>query len=204
MRHRSYNEYIGWAADPKINSPQQSQDDLRILVDHTNYGDNPTDNTEKILEDIKRFVDSGIWRDRWKSVSVRRFDSGGAVDVDLDNIGPIERYDRRAIPFTEICREHGAAHLFCVTHPESVGLVVLETAMAGALSVVPRGFVPRDRLDTVRSIEYNEQIPWDQVLKEIDPEASRNMAIKNSWEVVCKHIRDIIIVRQNIRGIKNA
>jgi hypothetical protein len=202
VRHRSYNEYIGWAADPAINVSNQSQQDLRILVDHTNYGDNPTDNTEKILEDIKQFVDSGIWRDRWKSVSVRRFDSGGAVDVDLDNPGPVERYDRRAISFTKICREHGAAHVFCVTHPESVGLVVLETAMAGALSVVPRGFVPLDRLNTVISVEYDEQIPWEQVLEKIDPEASREVAIKNSWEIVCKRIRDAIAIRQRIRRIQ--
>ena len=203
VRHRSYNEYIGWAADPNVNVPQQSNEELSILVDHTNYGNNPVDNTEQILQDIKKFVDSGIWKSRWKSVRVRRFVSGGVEDVDLDNLVPVERYDRRSIPFTEICKEHGTAHVFCVTHPESVGLVVLETAMAGALSVVPRGFVPQDRLDTVRSLEYNGQIPWKQVLEQIDPAASREVAIKNSWSEVCKRIRDIIAIRQRIRGHDN-
>ena len=199
VRHRSYNEYVGWAADPSINVPAQDPSHLRILVDHTNYGNNPIDRTEKILEDIKEFVDSGIWKDKWKSVSVRRFDSGRIVDVDLNNISEIQRYDRTAIPFTEICKEHGAAHVFCVTHPESVGLVVLETAMAGALSVVPQGFVPRDRLETVRAIEYENQIPWAQVLEQINPESSRAKAISNSWANVCKRIRDNIVIRQNIR-----
>ena len=201
VRHRSYNEYIGWAADPNINVPAQDPENLRILVDHTNYGPNPIDNTEKILKDIKSFIDNGEWRSRWKSVTVRRFDSGGAVDVDFDNIHNIKKYDRRAIPFTEICKEHGAAHIFCVTHPESVGLVVLETAMAGALSVAPAGFIPKDRLDTVRAVEYQDSIPWTEVLERIDPKQSRKVALENSWTNVCKRIRDIISIRQNIKGL---
>ena len=201
VRHRSHNEYIGWAADPNINVPAQDPENLHILVDHTNYGPNPVDHTEKILKDIKDFIDSGAWRSQWKSVTVRRFDSGGAVDVDFNNIHDIKKYDRRAIPFTEICKEHGRAHIFCVTHPESVGLVVLETSMAGALSVVPTGFVPQDRLDTVRAVEYRESIPWAEVLEKIDPTESRRVAIENSWASVCKRIRDIVRIRQNIRGL---
>ena len=199
VRHRSYNEYIGWAADPEINKPAQDPENLRILVDHTNYGNNPVDHTEKILQDIKDLVDSGVWKDRWKSVSVRRFDSGRVVDVDLNDISNIQRYDRSSMPFTEICKEHGAAHVFCVTHPESVGLVVLETAMAGALPVIPQGFVPRDRLETVLAVEYQDSIPWEEVLEKINPAESRRVAIENSWEMVCKRIRDVIKIRQNIR-----
>lgn len=199
VRHRSYNEYIGWAADHEINAPQQDPENLHILVDHTNYGTNPVDYTEKILKDIKSFIDSGAWKPRWKSVSVRRFDSGGAVDVDFDTIHDIKKYDRRSIPFTEICKEHGRAHIFCVTHPESVGLVVLETAMAGALPIVPEGFVPKDRLDTILAIEYQDSIPWAEILEKIDPARSREVALKNSWGNVCKRIRDIIAIRRNIR-----
>lgn len=200
VRHRSYNEYIGWAADPEINKPEQDAENLRILVDHTNYGTNPVDHTEKILQDIKDFVDSGIWKDRWQSVSVRRFDSGRVVDVDLNDISEIQRYDRSSMPFTEICKEHGAAHVFCVTHPESVGLVVLETAMAGALPVIPQGFVPRDRLETVLAVEYQDSIPWAQVMEQIDPVKSREKAMANSWATVCKRICATIAIRLNIRG----
>jgi hypothetical protein len=37
-RHIKQNEYMGWAADPTINTPHQNPRVLRILVDHTNYG----------------------------------------------------------------------------------------------------------------------------------------------------------------------
>ena len=201
VRHHSTNVYMGWAADAELNAPAQDSDHLRILVDHTNYGDNPVDRTHEILQDIKKLRDSKIWQSRWNSIQVRRFDSGRVVDVDLDHIDEIQRYDRKAIPFSEICREHGAAHVFCVTHPESVGLVVLETAMAGALPVVPQAFVPADRLATIKHIEYLDRIPWRSVLQQIDPESCRNTALANSWQQVAKRVRAELWIRSRIKGI---
>lgn len=200
VRHHANNAYIGWAADADINTPRQQQDVLGILVDHTNYGPNPTDNTREILADINKFIQSRTWEPRWKSVSVRRFDSGRVVDVDFDHIDDITRYDRTTIPLAEICREHGAAHVFCVTHPESVGQVVLETALAGALPVVPRGFVPRDRLGTVQFVEYQDQIPWTSVLQRINIKSSREKALHNTWEQVAKRMLAEISIRSRIRG----
>jgi len=197
-RHKLYNEYMGWASDPTINTPQQDPRVLRILVDHTNYGNNETDLTLTILKEIQRFVNSGIWQNRFDSVSVRRFDSGQVVDVDLENL-QIERYDRTAIPFSEITKEHCAAHIFCVTHPESVGLVVLETAMAGALPVVPKGFIPKDRLDTVRHVEWEKFIAWKKVLSKLDPAASRNKALHNTWDAVASRIHRALLKRIGTR-----
>lgn len=202
VRHRSYNTYIGWAADAELNRPAQDNNVLRILVDHTNYGPNPIDHTQQILEDIKQFIDGLTWKKRWGGISVRRFDSGRVVDVDFDRIHKIERYDRTAIPFTDICREHGEAHVFCVTHPESVGQVVLETAMAGALTVTPRGFIPLDRLATVRHLEYENSIDWKLVLSNINPALSRKKALENSWTQVVKRIRAELWIRSVIRGLE--
>lgn len=199
VRHRSYNAYIGWAADPELNHPMQDSNDLRILVDHTNYGNNPIDYTSELLRQIKTLVESRIWSDRFKSISIRRFDSKQIVDVDFSNINNIKPYDRSPMPFTEVCKEHCRAHIFCVTHPESVGLVVLETAMAGAFIVSPAGFIPRDRLNTVRHLEWDKTIPWHRVLEKIDIAQSRKMATVNSWEAVAKRIRAEIWLRRNIR-----
>lgn len=201
VRHHSYNHYVGWAADPDLNRPQQNPSHLRILVDHTNYGPNPTDRTLEVLEDLRAFVRSRVWKPRWKSVQVRRFDSGRIVDVDLDgDITEIQRYDRSAtIPFVDITQEHGRAHIFCVTHPESVGLVVLETALAGALPLVPRGFVPEDRLATVRHVVYDQHPNWKRVMDAINPEESRRVALANTWTQVALRIRSEIWIRQRIR-----
>jgi hypothetical protein len=186
-RHVKQNEYMGWATDPEVNTPQQDPRDLRILVDHTNYGDNAVDITAKVLTEIQRFVESGIWQHKFDSVSVRRFDSGRIVDVDFNNLD-IKKYDRTAIPFSKITKEHCAAHIFCVTHPESVGLVVLETAMAGALPVVPKGFIPKDRLETIRYVEWNQRVNWKYILAKLDIDKSRSVALNNTWSAVADRI----------------
>jgi hypothetical protein len=195
-RHVKQNEYMGWATDPEVNTPQQDPRDLRILVDHTNYGDNAVDITAKVLTEIQRFVESDVWQYKFDSVSVRRFDSGRIVDVDFNNLD-IKKYDRTAIPFSKITKEHCAAHIFCVTHPESVGLVVLETAMAGALPVIPRGFIPKDRLKTIRYVEWDRRINWKIVLAKLNIDKSRSVALANTWESVADRIVQALTRRLN-------
>jgi len=85
-RHKTHNEYMGWATDPEVNTPRQDLRNLRILVDHTNYGDNEVDLTVQTLQEIRRFAESSLWRHRFDSVSVRRFDSGRVVDVDFNKL----------------------------------------------------------------------------------------------------------------------
>jgi len=199
VRHRAHNEYVGWAADSTLNTPAQQDGILRLLVDHTNYGENPVDRTAEILEQIREFYHSGVWRSQWQSVIVRRFDSGKIVSVDLTRPSTIDRYDRTGVPYRSVCKEHSQSHVFFVTHPESVGLVVLETAMAGALTVTPDGYIPKDRLATVRHVTYHDRIDWSAVLTNIDINASREIALPNSWESVAKRIRDAVKIRQLIR-----
>jgi hypothetical protein len=200
VRHRAHNEYVGWAADTRLNSPAQDPDQLHLLVDHTNYAQNPIDRTDNVLAQIREFVSSRIWERHWKSVVVRRFDSGQIVTVDPNDDTPVLKYDRTSLPYREVCREHGKSHVFFVTHPESVGLVVLETAMAGALTVTPETFIPRDRLDTVRHLTYTDRIDWHSVMSNIDPAACRAQAEVNTWESVAKRMRDAVRVRRIIRG----
>ncbi len=191
-RHRKNNAYMGWAADPVLNCPNQDPKILQILVDHTNYGDNHIDKTHEVLTEIQKFVASKAWKPKWESVRVRRFDSGRVIDVDLNDI-TYDKYDRsKTIPFSEICKEHSAAHVFCVTHPESLGLVVLETAMAGAFVVSPESFIPKDRLQTVRHHEWQESIDWYLVLQSIDIEKSREVALINSWQNMATNILQVL------------
>jgi hypothetical protein len=196
-RHQKYNEYMGWAADSVINYPNQSKTDLRILVDHTNYGDNPEDYTEHVLNEIKNLIDSGIWKKQYNTVSVRRFDSGCVVDVDFDNVD-IKQYDRtQSIPMSVLAKEHSAAHIFCVTHPESLGLVVLETATAGAFVVVPDSCVAQDRLDTVCHYTWSDTMDWEYILSAINVNESRKTAVKNSWGSMAKNIVSALEQRLN-------
>lgn len=176
---------IGWAADPALLQPKQDVDHLCILVDHPHYVTLRGDKTSSILADCQRFIQSRVWARWYKSARVRRIADGGVVD----GFGTVQRYMRQSVPFPVICDEYSRAHLFMVTHKESIGLSVLETAMAGALPVVPNGFVPRDRLSTVRHIEYADRvINWRGILSAINPRASREQALENTWDRVASRI----------------
>lgn len=187
-RHEKFNEYVGWAADETLCKPNQDPQTLTILVDHTAYGDPKlVDYTAEILKSIREFIDSNAWASSYKAVVVKRFISGQVETVDFDSV-VIEPYDRKGIPFSEACAEYSAAHIFCVTHKESVGLVVLETALAGALVVAPADCIPRDRLETVRHYEYKDHIDWNAVISQINPNESRAVAMPNSWNAVAKNV----------------
>lgn len=176
------NHYIGWAADHELLRPRQVRGEFRILVDHPDYGVGRRDNTERVVEECARFARSKLWRGRYSSVSLRRL-VDGAIE-DFDEGSAVWPYGRSAVSFEECCEEYSKAHVFMVTHPESVGLTVLETAMAGALTVAPAGFIQEDRLATVRHLTYDGSVPWREVLDSVDIKASRAMARENTWAKV--------------------
>lgn len=201
--HNNYNHYVGWAADSELNKPEHDPETLGILIDHTNYGNNPIDSTIDVIMQVKKLIDSRLWESGFKNVSVRRFDSGKTVDVDFKNLDKIKRFDRsKAIPITKITKEHNKAHIFMVTHPESVGLVVLETSLAGALTVSPRNYINQDRLDTVRHYQYepNSNIDWKTVLDMINIESSRKIALRSNWDNIAKNI--VIGLNKKIKNEK--
>lgn len=186
-RLNGHNYYVGWAADHEMITPRQNPDELRILVDHPDYSTERyvADISSRILDDCRNFVSSEIWRKKFKSISLRRITDGGVEDVASSDIPP---YQRRAVPFKEICEEYSKTHLFIVTHPESVGLSVLETAMAGASVLSPVGFIQPDRLNTVRAIKFHGGIPWQHALDHINIKASRRKALENTWSRVAANM----------------
>lgn len=188
--HDQFNHHVGWAADHERIYPAQVPNELCILIDHENYGDDPADHSSEIVESAAQFARSDAWCSKYEAIAVRQLTNGGAVDVDISN--PVSRpFSRQHIPFDEICREYGRASIYLVTHRESVGLTCLETAMAGAFIAVPAGdFVPRDRLNTIRHVEFDGEVPWQLLVDSIDVEKSREMAMQNSWEKLTGRIVD--------------
>lgn len=181
-RYSASNHYIGWAADPEFLYPQQS-DELRILIDHVYYKQGQPDMTAAITRDAVMFARTSLWRDRYRTLKLRRLVNGGAEDVDMN--ATVRQFDRKHVPFVEIAAEYRRAHLFMVTHRESVGLTCLETAYCGALPVVPAGMIYRDRLDTFRHVEYEgDRVPWMKVLDAIDIQASADIACQHTWDKV--------------------
>lgn len=181
--------YVGWAADPDLILPRQDPHELRILVDHPDYtpGREHLDRSIDVIRQVAAFVDSGLWKRKFNTVRVRRSIDGGIEDCDL-RAATVAPFTRKTIPFDQVCAEYSKTHIFIPTHKESLGLTVLETAMAGALPVVMEDFVPIDRLRTVRHVEFRNEIPWDRVLEDLDVDASRLQATTNNWPLIASRI----------------
>lgn len=81
-----------------------------------------------------------------------------------------------------------------VTHPKSLGLVALETAMAGSLVLSPTGCMSQDRLDTISHVTYGDSVDWTTVINQIDPHSNTSSARKNTWDAlaprVVSHLRN--------------
>jgi len=159
-RYADRNHYIGWAADPDVLYPDQRWDQLRILIDHPYYKSGTPDITEAVTQDVLAFAHTGKWRDDFKTIKVRRLVNNGAEDVTLHNC-TTKMFDRKHVPFPDIAREYRKAHVYMVTHKESVGLTCLELGYCGALVVTSHGLIYPDRLETIRHVAYEGvRAPW--------------------------------------------
>lgn len=187
-RYADKNHFIGWAADPKLLYPEQSKTELRILIDHPYYKSGTPDITQAVTEDVVAFAHTSLWQDRFKTIKVRRLINGGAEDVTLANVNT-KQFDRKHVPFSEIAREYRKAHIYMVTHKESVGLTCLELGYCGALCVASRGLIYQDRLDTVRHVQYDgSRAPWSDVLASINIPKTVLTARKQTWELVADRL----------------
>lgn len=176
------NHRVGWAADPAALEPAQSTRELRVLVDHPDYVQRHQDASGWVLRQVAHLVRARLYYPRWETIRVRRIVDGGFEDCDFRPI----TFSRCSVSYEIACQEYRAAHLFMVTHRESVGLTALEVALAGGLVVVPGQYILPELRSTIRHVgcKASAAIDWRLVLSKIDPAASRRTAAVNSWDAV--------------------
>ena len=98
--------------------------------------------------------------------------------------------------FINACKEYNKAHIFIVTHEESLGLSVIEAAMAGALILIPTN--PKGRgpcikpwlVKSLNHIMFNpfNGIPWDKIINNINIEDNRVKASQYNYKNVTNKI----------------
>lgn len=176
---------VGWAADPELCSPEKDPDTLRILIDHSYYG-NP-DKPDKPTGDISDLVINSCLEFSKRSgrrVVLRRFISNGVETI--KGFYKKDLYNRIGMPYPEACDEYRKADIFIVTHPESLGISVIESAMSGALIIVPLRYIKfsltKDLL--VYNFDPEQGIDWKTVLSMLNVEEARNKASKYTWSNV--------------------
>ncbi|WP_370608302.1 glycosyltransferase [Citrobacter meridianamericanus] len=182
FRHQRYNKYVGWAADSSLFYPEKKQhEQLRIFIDHAAFDVSGFDHSLTIMMNLRQLSAMGV------SFVARTLTDEGIADVDPENIC-LKPYRRNGVSAIEFAAELRQADIFIVTHPESLGLTVLEAAMCGALVLTPDHCIAPDRLQLVNHQVITSKIDWAKALVAVDREANAERVAGFTWEAVARNI----------------
>lgn len=194
--------YIGWAADPNVFTPEKDPEWLTIFVDHKYDPTERFDDTEALLKSATTFAARVAKEGRlvgspprrvqvvfFSPDGLERIEPGEIRDVHLGND---RRTFYRRVPGPELAEWTRKTDIFVVTHGESMGLPVLENAMAGALVVAHEGFVKPELLRSLAHHEYRsvEQLDWDFLVGRLNPARFRRRASHFTWARVAERMLD--------------
>jgi glycosyltransferase involved in cell wall biosynthesis len=191
-RKRKNARFIGWTCDDSILKPNQNKDYINILIDHPYYGRknsrmSQVDRTLNISKTIYNYSKSN------EKIKIKRFCKGGIENVTEDNYNKLDNYDQNdGLSYYEACKVYSSTDIFIVTHPECMGLVVLECAMAGALIVSPKNFIKQELINLTNHIilEEGEEINMNNIISKINHKLSREKVLRFNWKNVMKIIID--------------
>ena len=149
--HPARARYVGWAANPDMFASEKDPEWLTIFIDHKYDPSERYDDTEALLKSATAYAARLKDEDRlvgnpprrvqvvfFSPDGLERIEPGEIRDVHLGND---RRSFYRRVPGPELAAWTRKTDIFVVTHGESMGLPVLENAMAGALVLAHEGFV---------------------------------------------------------------
>jgi len=167
---------IGFAADGELLKPDKGPN-TRILIDHSYYSGASKASVEDRSTEILSQIGMAMLHTE-TSTEFRRFVSGGVESIDPVMETEADQYNRIGLPWNEAAEEYRKADVFIVTHRESLGISVIESAMAGALILSPAGFINPEVIGGLHHIQFEGAIPWERVVRELNWQKSRAMAEK--------------------------
>ena len=181
------NIYLGWACEHSLLTPEKDPNSLRILIDHAYYGGNqPLDLTVSISKQCLDFQKN--YRD--KKVIIRRFSGSEGCETINNKNWNDGTYDRStSMPYPKACEEYKKADIFIVTHPESLGLSVLESAASGSHILCPQDYIKTSILKQVRHETFNKIVPLQNSIQKLDI----NKSIEQTKNFTWKNIADKIL-----------
>lgn len=169
---------LGFAANETILKPSKDSKLLNILIDHTAYN-----KKHFLTKDKTKFIIQEIFKNKFdKQFVVKRF-INSKIETVIDVNCEIEQYNRVGVNILEAYHEYNKADIFFVTHPESMGLSVIECAMAGCLIVSPKNYIKPEFLANINHIEFENILDWSQILKKINFKKSRKLALNKTWSI---------------------
>lgn len=181
--------YIGWAADEELCSIRKESPPL-ILVDHSLYVQGP---------DFSDVVAKGLSRVRLDFHAYQITNSGVRL-MPLEGYQPEMFNRKKQAPYDEICDWYSRASIFIVTHAESLGISVIEAAMAGARILLYPTAIHEPLISPLQHSFYDSGNPISvsnmvtYILRNLNPTEAREKALSCSWkkcvERMLKHLEE--------------
>jgi len=127
---------LGWSADPEECFPKEiANNEFNVFIDHGPYDLNEKDLTDTYIKALVKLKANSS--DRVINVYIQN--NNGIIELNIDKEYKSELYIRiNKVAWPEIISYYQKSHIFCVTHRESAGLAVIESAMCGTKIYVPR------------------------------------------------------------------
>src|ERR1035437_4290959 len=185
------NIYLGWACDHSLLTPQKEIDTIRILIDHAYYGKSqPLDMTVSISKQCLDFQKE--YKD--KKVIIRRFSGlNGCETIDENNWNDGNYNRGTSMPYPKACEEYKRADIFIVTHPESMGLSVLESAAAGAYILAPDNYIKPAILKNIRHDTFsNKLVPFNEAIQKLNINESIKQTKDFTWNNITNKILETL------------
>jgi hypothetical protein len=189
-------KFVGWAADPTtcIYNKKPNDRKIRILIDHSYYGNRPyKESSEQIIHSAEKYLQQSH---KNYDVIFKRFVSEKGIDTIKESGNYFEIFNRRkGLNHLDACKYYSESDIFVVTHAESMGLSVIESAMAGCLVMSPTHYIKSSLLKPLHHLEFSlkREIPWDKAIKMIDHKKAYTMAKEFNWSKVSSAIAEDLL-----------
>lgn len=193
---------IPWAGFPEHQFPEQANDGfIHILLDHWDY----SKDKEGVV--IKKYWNALRKIKQEHKIKVDIITPAGIRPFSLNEFKQEDPVQIGGLPWVDLMAELRKYHIFGVTHKESGGLSVLESAMCGSTVIIPRGFIKPlvkkqviyEETKTYMSDRLGRNIPDKEfyqclknALENLDTKDNFDKAREQSWDNVGRQIYKII------------
>lgn len=174
--------YISWAADENIFTPNQDKNKKIILIDDCHY------NYEEQFNDSYAILDFCInLLSKYSDLEIIRFGFYDNVINFSDKYKNfVDRYTviENKISIVEKAKIHNKSWIFFCTHYETLGIPNIESAMSGCLLIHKKKFVNDFLTKDLIKITYDniDELNIIDIFSKVDFNRQRNIALNYTWE----------------------
>lgn len=186
-------KYIEWAADESLFKPEQNINQKIILIDDCHYNMNEYNDSYNVLDYCMKLLENN---DNIKIIRFGYYDNVINFIDKYKNKYNSSRYEviENKISIEEKAKIHNKSLIFFGTHYETLGIPLIESAMAGNLLIYKLNYVNPTLTKDLLKIEYKniDDLYNIDIFAKVNIEKQRTIALNNTWEKLVDRIYEIL------------